>query len=768
MAEEEKKNDSGSSRERKSYGNRRKPQSQTRANGKRRGDGRGASGGGRGHYGKPDRNTRGDGGKGARDERKRDGDGAGASRGGRKPQGGRPRSYNPDGKSRFDRPRSNDGERKGRGDGDKRNYRDERQDGFKGDRRSADGGDRRGGNGNRRGNRDNRDARQGSRNGAQRGGKRDFNGKFDNRKKGAYSGSGKPGYKKDRFDKSDDYKTKSDAVNAEQLENGVVEGAVEQEGGKKKAWTPNRPRTVKSKKDFDRERVNKLVEGQETIYRGELDPRKKDEEKPKRSNKLKVDLMEEEQGAAIGDDRYARVDESSDFRDLFETCEASPARLGALYVTRKVRKRGAYAQELIETHIDNSHMSAADRSFATLLILGVVSTWGTLDEVINRALKSPRDITPDVRDALRISTYEIVILGKAPHAAVDQGVELVKAIVPSASRLANAVLHRILAMKDDFPFGDPRTDVDALARKFAFPSWMTRKFVEDLGAQHAAALMSASNDPAPLFIAVNAIKASDEEVREVFEACGSQLTEAQAGGIAPAGCYVVSNPRVLADGRVKLLFAQGKILVSDASAQAVAACLFEDGDVGKMLEIGAGRGTKTILIQSNAMRVLGHQVALQSMDSHSFKADLLSDRAQEYGVAIDQILTGNATRLEATVGEEMYDTIFIDAPCSGLGTLRRHQEIRWRMAPEHIEELVKTQLGILKSAASHVNKGGHMVYATCTVTYEENNGVVKSFLESEEGKGFALAPIAGKSCFASQLAPNSPDAHFAAKFVRVD
>ena len=166
------------------------------------------------------------------------------------------------------------------------------------------------------------------------------------------------------------------------------------------------------------------------------------------------------------------------------------------------------------------------------------------------------------------------------------------------------------------------------------------------------------------------------------------------------------------------------------------------------------------------MRLFGKQLNLTSMDSHSFKTDLLRERAAEYGAEITEIVAGNATRLDSVMPGRMFDLVFIDAPCSGLGTLRRHQDIRWRIEQEKIEELADTGLELLKSAAGHVAEGGSIVYATCTVTYAENNGVVKRFLESEEGSAFALAPITGKACFASQLTQNSPDAHFAAKFTR--
>ena len=538
----------------------------------------------------------------------------------------------------------------------------------------------------------------------------------------------------------------------------------------RRSWVPNRQeRRVKSKKAFDRQKMNHLVNDEKPTYKGELDPRKKDpDKKPRSISRSEEKLMQkaEKLAAAEGIDRERNRVVITDFRDQYEKCQASPGRLGALYATQQVRKRKAFAQEVIEATIDRSKLSAQDRAFATLLTLGVVSTQGSLDDVINRALASPRDIKPDVRDALRISTYEVIYLRKAPHAAVDQGVELVRAVAPSASGLANAVLHRILNMADIFPFGDPTKDLEALALNYAFPAWLAKQLIEDLGPQAAVELMKASNDPAPLFVCVNAIKATDEEIVALFKEVGADLLPAGAGGVEPAGCYLVSNSRVLADGRIRRLFQQGKILVSDAAAQSVAAAVLEDGNPGPLLEVGAGRGTKTIMLQSGCQRKFGCQTELTSMDSHSFKSDLLKERADEYGVKIDDVVTGNAMRLDAVMPGRTFKTIFIDAPCSGLGTLRRHQEIRWRITPEHIDELAETGLALLKSAANHVDVGGRIVYATCTVTYAENNGVVKAFLESEEGAGFKLAPINGKAAFVSQVTSDSPDAHFAVKFVR--
>lgn len=448
--------------------------------------------------------------------------------------------------------------------------------------------------------------------------------------------------------------------------------------------------------------------------------------------------------------------------------KASPARLAALDVVRTVREREAFAQDVIGKRIDSSALSPEDRSFATLLALGVVSSAGTLDDVLDRALSKPTDVQPDVRDALRLSVYEIIFLNKTPHAAVDQGVELVRSFAPRAAGLANAVLRKVVALRASFPFGDPTRDVEALARLHAFPVWLARKLVLDLGPQAALDFMRASNEPAPLFVAANAAKADEAVVAAAFAKAGESTQPVEIDGVPVPGCLRVKDNRALLLPQVKQLFVQGKILVSDAASQLVAASVLPQNKPASLLEVGAGRATKTILLQSAAQRTWGSQIeSYVTLDNHGFKTKLLLERAERYGSCVSEALTGDALALGNVVRGRLFDVVFIDAPCSGLGTLRRHPEIRWRLQPEDVAAFAKTQLGMLRAAAGHVTPGGTLAYATCTVTCEEDNQTVKAFLASEEGQRFQLAPIAGRPCLATRLAPGSSDAHFAVRFTRV-
>ena len=446
---------------------------------------------------------------------------------------------------------------------------------------------------------------------------------------------------------------------------------------------------------------------------------------------------------------------------------ASPARQAALRVTSIVRERDAFAQELIHKYIDSSRMSREDRAFATRLTLGVVSSYGTLDDVINRCLDRVSDINDDVRDALRISTYEIIFLKKEPHAAVSQGVELVKTIAPKASGLANAVLRRIADKAHKFPFGDPRTDIEAFARLHAFPEWLAKRALLDLGPEATRDYLAGSNEPAPLFVAINAAKADESEVVETIVAAHGDPVTVSVNGEDIPGCYCLSEGRVLFDGRVRHMIQTGQLLVSDASSQQIARLVLTEEKPASLLEVGAGRGTKTVLIQSDAQRRYGSQIdEYVTVDNLEFKTNITAERAEEYGIHVSESITGDATVLDDVVGERAFDVVFIDAPCSGLGTLRRHPEIRWRLNPEKIDEFAKTGLALLKSASTHVTPGGSIVFSTCTITRAENIDVVKAFLASDEGASFSLAPIGGAPCFNPALKPGSPDAHFAVRLVK--
>lgn len=437
-----------------------------------------------------------------------------------------------------------------------------------------------------------------------------------------------------------------------------------------------------------------------------------------------------------------------------------------------IRKRDAFAHDIIRANIDDSKLSAHDKAFAAKLVLGVIDYRGTLDFVLDRCMNSTNDVKPNVRDALRISTYELLYLDKASYAAVDQGVELVAAIAPRARKLANAILRKVSKSAEHFPFGDPKKDIRSYALLNGFPLWLVKKLFVELEPKPANDFIVASNEDAPIYVAVNALFENDEDVERFIKR--HDLKEVAINGEIIGGCYLSTDRKIVGEKSFTRLVDEGKMLISDASAQAISQIIATSItklsaernisiDDFKFLELCSGRGTKTLLIQSDIFRTTNHQLRnYKALDNVTFKKNLLLKRAKQYGIDVLEALEGDATDLSRSFNTETFDAVFIDSPCSGLGTLRRHPEIRWRIKQEAICDFAALDLKILKSAANHVNVGGFLIYATCTVTHEENDQAIYSFLNSDEGKNFKIEKLGESDFFFNKLVSKGPDSHFCA------
>lgn len=450
---------------------------------------------------------------------------------------------------------------------------------------------------------------------------------------------------------------------------------------------------------------------------------------------------------------------------------ASLARRLAREVVTRVREGSAYGHEVLASALERAQLSADERSFATRLAYGTLQTQGTLDEVIDTTHTGKR-LEPRVRDALRVAIYEILFLHTEDRAAVHQGVELVKTVRPQASGLANALLRRVAEKAGGFPWGDPATAIDALARSTAHPMWLARLWVDELGYDTAAAVMKANNEPAPLYLAVNPFAGTVEEAVVALERDGA---EPRMGPLP--GTLIAENPAAAVRGRA---LSDDLVIVADAGAQ-FAASLVPTGPGHTIVEVGAGRGTKTLLLQAASIAA-GGPSSIYAIDLHAFKSQLLVQRMAKLGVPGITTLTGDATRIETITNLAAglsADAVFIDAPCSGLGTLRRHPEKRWRVTPDEMERLAELGQALLSSAANLVRPGGFLVYSTCTLAERENAAVVRMFLGSVQGSEFSVDSveadtpsewrrfITSEGFFSAWPEVGGPDGHFAARLKRV-
>jgi 16S rRNA (cytosine967-C5)-methyltransferase len=448
----------------------------------------------------------------------------------------------------------------------------------------------------------------------------------------------------------------------------------------------------------------------------------------------------------------------------------APARRAALAVLKRVREREAFGAETLDTVIRASGLAPKDTALATRLAYGALETQGTLDAALDRFLTRPGDVEPAVRDVLRLAAYELLYARTPARAVVNEGVEAVKAVRKQAAGLANAVLRRLAEAAPAFPWGDPATDDAALALATAHPAWIVDMWIRELGRERAVAALQADLEPAPLYLWHVPFAGSFVEAMAALEDDG-------AGPVpdVPPGCILAADAQAAVRGRA---LADGRVLVCDAAAQLAAfACGSHPG--GTVVDVAAGRGTKTAQLQARAVAA-GEPASVFALDIHPFKAGVLARRMERLGVPCVTALVGDATRLDAVEGlppAGTVDAVLVDAPCTGLGALRRHPEKRWRLEPDDVARLADLQLRMLVEAARLVRVGGRVVYSTCTVSGAENHGVVDAFLSREMG-AFRTADISDvvpaqwrndigpEGWFQSLPRHGGPDGHFVAALVR--
>jgi len=448
---------------------------------------------------------------------------------------------------------------------------------------------------------------------------------------------------------------------------------------------------------------------------------------------------------------------------------ASAARRAALEVVTRVRERSAYAHETLDSVLRGANLDQRDSALATRLAYGTVATRGTLDEAVMREASPGTTLEPRVADALALGAYELIFAETPAHAVVSEAVELVREIQPRAAGLANALMRKLNRAAAEFPWGDPAIDNGALARLYGHPRWLAELWITEIGRDRAAAVMKADNEPAPLYLARVDSSLTDDEVTASLESEGAQPIV----GPLP-GCWTAGSP---VGARTSSLLKDGRLVVMDAAAQLTVHAAVPSSAAGTLVEIGAGRGGKTLLLAARAEAAGAPAARIVAVDLHEFKLGGLAKHAASLGLDIVEIVTADASEpsSDLKVADASADVVLVDAPCSGLGTLRRHPDRRWRAVYGEVETLALLGSRLLTRAARLVKPGGFVVYSTCTIARKENAEVIEGFLGSEAGEGFTVDSLAGavpdewsgsvtpEGFFQSLPAEGGPDGHFIAR-----
>jgi 16S rRNA (cytosine967-C5)-methyltransferase len=409
----------------------------------------------------------------------------------------------------------------------------------------------------------------------------------------------------------------------------------------------------------------------------------------------------------------------------------SPARRVAAAVLRRVEQDGAYADRALAAEATRAGLDPRERAFATRLAYGAVQRRRTLDHVIAACASRPVErLDAPMRDALRLGVLQLLFLdGVAPHAAVDQSVELAKAAGGPGFKLVNAVLRRagregpalLAALDDATPQG--------AAVRHSVPDWLAQLWWDALGAEQAHALLAVVNEPAESALRVNTLAAEPDAVRAQLVERGVEARPAPSvldGVPLPEGVLLDTS----FDPSTDPLWASGA-LVAQSRAAMSAARLLDPRPGARVLDLCAAPGGKATQLAA----LVGPAGEVVAVEHNARRADALR-RTVERLRAGTVVRVQTADAAEPRHEEEPFDAVLVDPPCSGLGTLQGRPDLRWRVRPEALAELAELQLRILTAGASAVATGGALVYCTCTISPAENDQVIERFLA--ESASFAL------------------------------
>lgn len=384
-----------------------------------------------------------------------------------------------------------------------------------------------------------------------------------------------------------------------------------------------------------------------------------------------------------------------------------------------VERDGAAADEALDQSVRRSALDARDRALALELVYGVLRHLSTLDWRLDHvASKAMAKLPARISTALRLGAYQLLYLDRIPaSAAVNESVALIKSGSPGHwPGFVNAVL-RTLIRTPAPPWPDPASDpVRALAVRHACPVWLTERWIERHGLEAADALCRATTDVPPLTIRVNTLRTSRDEL-------AARLTELGYGvrptRISPVG-LILDKTGPVTD---LPLFYDGAFYVEDEAAQLVAPIL--DPRPGEsVLDACAAPGGKT----THLAALMKNRGTLTAVDGNASRLRLVEDNCRRLGIEIVRTVRADfAAAPPEPVRANPFDRVLVDAPCSGLGVLRRHPEGKWRKDARTVVQHRTLQRRLLEQAGRLLRPGGVLVYSTCSSEPEENEQVIDHF-----------------------------------------
>jgi len=416
-----------------------------------------------------------------------------------------------------------------------------------------------------------------------------------------------------------------------------------------------------------------------------------------------------------------------------------PPRKYAWDVIHRVDREKTYANILLDQVLRKTALKEQDRAFITELVYGTLRWRGKIDHVITQFSSKPLSkLDPEILNILRIGVYQLLFLRTPSSAAVDESVKLSKNFTSGkASGFVNAVLRAIDRERDNIHY--PSSDGDSvpyLSVEYSHPRWMVSMFLKMLGESDTERLLKVNNVVAPVTVRANTLVMSRDELAEhLIEEDG---IESSPTPYSLDGLVLKNSPPAAQLGVVN----RGLCLVQDEAAQLVSR-LAAPQPGWEILDTCAAPGGKT----THLATIMKNEGTIHAMDINPSRLTMIEDNARRLGVTIIETRQADCSA-PLKFPRNSFDAILVDPPCSDLGIIRRHPDVKWIKNPDRITELADLQLKMLTTAAKYVKAGGTLVYSVCTISRRESEGIIGKFLE--RSKVWTLEP-------ASEILPEAAE-----------
>ncbi len=401
----------------------------------------------------------------------------------------------------------------------------------------------------------------------------------------------------------------------------------------------------------------------------------------------------------------------------------------AVDILNKVSASQDFASPLLNDCLDKNDLSGTpDGRLLTHLVYGVLRFQGHLDWILVKLYRGDFDkMDEGIKNDLRTGIYQLKFSDRLPaFAVVDEAVKIAKIIQPEKSALVNAVLRNYLRRGDKIPFPSLKNNpAEYIAAFHSHPLWLVKKWIKNFGAKETMSLCSANNEIPPLTVRVNTLKVSREEFVQKLTDAGFTAMPTK---YSPDGIILTDSAGPIQNTN---FFSEGYLRIQDEAAQFIS-YLINPNSADSILDACAGAGGKA----THLAAILKNKGQIVAVDRNPEKIAELKKDAARMGITIietqqDDLSIGLPDSLK-----EKFDHVLVDAPCSGLGTLRRNPEIKWRTTEKDLRNFTAAQKIILQNSSLAVKKGGYLMYCTCSLLPEENENIIEDFLA--QNKNFSL------------------------------